>query len=262
MPARLKTPTKFAINILLLPTISYTCPLQTLAKGILAQHCSQVVEKQQQLLAQLKETHDADLNNALLRDTLIDALEKNDTFPVLTNNKQTVDTAIRLFSNTPGFLPILRHILVTVDAPNDAKGSLYLLERAIDFAPHGEIQALSTEKQVLLPIEMTKIEQAKKSPPEAEQENPLIRGVVDIVTARVWVKCKNINWNKLPLHVKNLARVTELKEQFLTLQQLADEYNATHTEDDVTFVVSSKTAIPASWKAWFDDHIIAYWQQN
>ena len=150
MLTRLKTPTKFIVSALLMPMASYACPLQSLSKEILAPHCSQVVEKQHQLIALIKETRDADLHNARLCDTIIDALEKNGTFPILADNKKTIDTAIKLLGNTPGFLPILRHILVTVDMPNDAKGPLYLLERAIEFAPHGQIRALSTEKHSVL----------------------------------------------------------------------------------------------------------------
>ncbi|PKN03348.1 hypothetical protein CVU75_02670 [Candidatus Dependentiae bacterium HGW-Dependentiae-1] len=229
-----------AISALILPATSYACPLQTLAKEILASHCSHVAEKQNQLLTLLKATHTADLSDSRLCDEIIDALEVAQTFPVLTKNKKTLDAAQRLLQHTPGFFPLLRHILVTADTPADAKGPLFVLERAVDCAHHhGTIRALSAEKQI----------------------NNGLRGVFDIITDHVWIKCKNVNWKKLPLHVNNLKRVTELQEQFFTLKKLADEHNREHGADDVTFVVSSKTAIPESWQEWFAVHNIAYWQE-
>ncbi len=246
----------FCMFLVVSPIASLSSPaLHSLTKEIMRPYCSHVAKKQHALLTLLKETR-PNLSDATICDPIIDALEKDNTFPMLEQNKNTLAQAMHTLNTIPGFYLILRHILVTIDNPDDAKGPLYVLERATAMERLGCVTELRAEKRMGMQEETsTHASGCCSEPTESVQ-----RGIFDIVSKTVWIKCKNINWQHYPVHAKHLDRVTELREQFLTLQDIVDNHNK-RNETDILFVVSSKNDIPESWQKWLDQHHIAYFEQ-
>jgi hypothetical protein len=195
-------------------------------------HTSNSPLKKQYIANLKKEYFKKDLSSDHMNTIIKQLAQKN--VPWIAHNQAYLHQSIDLFYKTPGFLSLLKRMVIyaVVDNDQSCKGIFYELQKAREIA-----NAKTSETVVAFNRIFTGC-------------NPAITREIDIVTTHRWIECKNMNRIKCD-------RLQELKQQFLQQKQLADDYNK-KAEKPITYEVHFKSLNNPALSNWFKEHNIDY----
>lgn len=168
----------------------------------------------------------------------IHALEIGSTFPIISIHADTLKKSLEHFSETEGIVTKIYELLGSTDTVRFFDGHIYELEKALAIYERNDGEHIEAFSAPLYCYKKRKFR------------------VMDIITNRRFIECKNIDWNYVPAD-KDWNAVCKLRKQFLNEQALAHIENE-RTNGKKQFIVASKKAITLGWQAWFKEHSIAY----
>lgn len=205
------------------------------AQAISTLKAHQQPKAQQELLKMVRIQRPSDV--ATLYAT-INALGLGTTYPILNAHAATIKNALETFSEVENIATKIHETLSAIDNPHFMKGHVYELEKALAIHEHNDDEKIESF-----------------SAPLHCPQGTYFR-ILDIITNRRFIECKNINWDHVPVN-SGRKIASYLKQQFLDEQKLVAAENE-RTNDDKRFVVASKQPIPSNWQACFKEHGIEY----